>query len=308
MDTAERALLAESFGGAIADGVSTGAHDVDAVLAELGWLDLLDADPSIAVEVVFAAVGAANARTTALDDVIAYALGLEQRADRAMCLPAFATWDAPGSAGLASARVATATEIACASATEVAIAPIANVRVTQLRGLDPDAGLHAVAIDAASAVTVDAAPWETAVAWARRAISYEILGASRAMLDLARLHALERMQFERPIARFQAVRHRLAESLIAAEALTAALAAAADTPNAQTAALAKAVAGKAARTVSAHCQQVLAGIGFTTDHPFHRYLKRTIVLDGLFGTGDDLARAIGADLINQRSVPTLIEL
>ncbi len=34
-----------------------------------------------------------------------------------------------------------------------------------------------------------------------------------------------------------------------------------------------------------HCQQVLAGIGFTTDHPFHRFLKRTMVLDGLFGIG-----------------------
>ena len=79
------------------------------------------------------------------------------------------------------------------------------------------------------------------------------------MLDLARAHALERVQFGRPIARFQAVRHRLADALVAVEALDAALGAAWDEPNPMTAALAKAIAGRTARTVATHCQQVLAG-------------------------------------------------
>ena len=48
-------------------------------------------------------------------------------------------------------------------------------------------------------------------------------GASRTMLDLAREHAVERVQFDRPIAGFQAVRHRLAETLVAIEAADAAL-------------------------------------------------------------------------------------
>ena len=97
------------------------------------------------------------------------------------------------------------------------------------------------------------------------------------------------MQFGRPIASFQAVRHRLAEALVAVEALDATLDAAGDEPNAVTAALAKATAGRTARTVAAHCQQVLAGIGFTTDHPFHRFLKRTMLLEGLFGSADEIA-------------------
>ena len=50
------------------------------------------------------------------------------------------------------------------------------------------------------------------------------------MLDLAREHALERVQFGRPVAQFQAVRHRLADALVAIEALDATLAAAADEP------------------------------------------------------------------------------
>ena len=37
------------------------------------------------------------------------------------------------------------------------------------------------------------------------------------MLALARSHALDRVQFGRPLALFQAVRHRLAETLVVAE-------------------------------------------------------------------------------------------
>jgi alkylation response protein AidB-like acyl-CoA dehydrogenase len=128
------------------------------------------------------------------------------------------------------------------------------------------------------------------------------------MLDLARTHALERVQFERPIARFQAVRHRLAEALVAVEALDATLAAAADDPGTETAALAKAVAGRAAATVAGHAQQVLAGIGFTTDHPLHRYARRTIVLDGLYGGATDVTLDLGRRLLAGGRVPTLIEL
>ena len=43
------------------------------------------------------------------------------------------------------------------------------------------------------------------------------------MLALARQHALDRVQFGRPIASFQAVRHRLAETLVAIEGAEATL-------------------------------------------------------------------------------------
>jgi alkylation response protein AidB-like acyl-CoA dehydrogenase len=128
------------------------------------------------------------------------------------------------------------------------------------------------------------------------------------MLDLARTHAMERVQFGRPVAKFQAVRHRLADALVAIESLEATLTAAWDEPGPMTAALAKATAGRTARTVAAHCQQVLAGIGFTTDHPFHRYLKRTMALEGLFGSTDAIVVDLGRQLLIERTVPTLIEL
>jgi len=182
--------------------------------------------------------------------------------------------------------------------------------VSAVRGIDPDAGFHAVRVQGSAAVASRLAPaaWPSAVALGRRAVAHQIAGASRAMLALARTHALERVQFGRPIARFQAVRHRLADALVAVEALEATLTAAREDANPETAALAKAAAGRTARTVAAHCQQVLAGIGFTTEHAFHRFLKRTIALEGLFGSADEIVLDVGRQLLAARRVPTLIEL
>jgi alkylation response protein AidB-like acyl-CoA dehydrogenase len=53
---------------------------------------------------------------------------------------------------------------------------------------------------------------------------------------------------------------------------------------------------------------VLAGIGFTTEHAFHRILKRAMSLEGLFGSTDALVLAVGRKLLAERKVPTLIEL
>ena len=316
MDAADRALLAETVANALAG--ASGGGDVDGVLARLGWLDMLDAEPAAAIDVVFGALGATNANATALDDVLASGLAVQPRADLAVLLPPFTTWDPPGrvsggrvrARGLATARAATADDMLIVCDDHVLVVPTAGARVSAVLGIDPGMALHVVEIDRSSApaTSLDRDAWDAAVAYAQRALAHQLCGASRTMLQLARTHALARVQFDRPIARFQAVRHRLAEALVAVEALEATLGAAADTPNPQTAQLAKAVAGRTARVVAAHCQQVLAGIGFTTDHPFHRYLKRTIALDGLFGSSDEIVRAIGAGLLAARSVPTLIEL
>jgi hypothetical protein len=324
IDAAERALMEETVRGALADAVATAGPeaDVDAVLAKLGWLEMLDEEPDDAVGIVFGALGATNASATALDDVLAKALGREPRADLAVLLPPFATWDAPGriggrdlqASGVATARAAHAREllVACttASGPQVAMVPASVADLRRVHGVDPEGGLHAVRVQgsAPNATSLDPAAWSSALASGRRAVAHQIAGACRAMLDLARTHAMERVQFGRPIARFQAVRHRLADVLVAVEALEATLAAAREDPGPDTAALAKAVAGRTAHTAARHCQQVLAGIGFTTEHPFHRFLKRTMALEGLFGSADAIVRDVGRGLLVTRRVPTLIEL
>jgi hypothetical protein len=321
MDAADRHLIADTVRAAI-DGAST-RGDVDPVLAGIGWLEMLAAEPRDAVEIVFTALGAANASATALDDVVAIGLGFEPRADLAVMLPPFASIGAPAPAGangarravgLATARVAVASQIIVVSdaapGTVMRAVAIENVAARSLLGIDPSAGLRHVTIDLAGADTIalDGVTWSSAVALARRAVGHQIVGECRAMLALAREHALEREQFGQPIARFQAVRHRLADALVAIEAAESALAAAADEPVPETAALAKALAGRAARTAAAQCQQVLAGIGFTTDHAFHRHMKRTMLLDGLFGSSDEIVLDLGRQLLATGSVPMLIDL
>ena len=319
MEAAERALLQKAVRDSIEGSSSAGADDV---LVRLGWPEMLEAETRDAVAVVFTELGAADATATVLNDVIVTALGLEPRPELAALLPSFASWVPPGrldagvthAVGLGTARDAGPTDLVVVcrdgAALRRVIVPIAAVEVTPVRGIDPDAGLNVVRVEHAAhdSAELETEVWDATVAAGRRAVAHQLAGACRTMLALALTHAVERMQFGRPIARFQAVRHRLAEALVAVEALEATLTVAWDEPGPMTAALAKASAGRTARTVAAHCQQVLAGVGFTTDHAFHRFLKRALALEGLFGSADDIVVGIGRQLLAERTVPTLIEL
>jgi hypothetical protein len=163
-------------------------------------------------------------------------------------------------------------------------------------------------IDAGLRPATGAVP-DDALAAGRLALAHELVGASRAMLELARAHAVERVQFDRPIAQFQAVRHKLAETLVAIEGANDACSAAWELGADPTAcAAAKACAGRAARLAAKHCQQVLAGIGFTLEHPFHRFLRRALVLDRLLGDSKTLTRELGEQLLRDRQVPPMLQL
>lgn len=152
----------------------------------------------------------------------------------------------------------------------------------------------------------------------RIALGWWLAGSSRAMLTLARTHALDRTQFGRPIASFQAVRHRLAETLVAIEGAEAALAAAtvdlypdSTAPHEDSllrALLAKAAAGRAALITCRHAQQVHGGIGFTAEHSLHRHIRRAHMLDALLGSSRALTREAGALIREQSHAPRLIHL
>jgi Acyl-CoA dehydrogenase, C-terminal domain len=139
----------------------------------------------------------------------------------------------------------------------------------------------------------------------RRALGWWLVGSSRTMLSLAREHALSRTQFGKPVASFQVIRHRLAETLVAIEGAEATLGAATDD---FTSLLAKAAAGRAAAIAAKHCQQVLGGIGFTAEHELHRHVKRTLVLDGLLGNARELTREAGAVIRTRGCALRLVDL
>src|SRR3954453_11810302 len=129
-----------------------------------------------------------------------------------------------------------------------------------------------------------------------------------AMLQLARDHAVQRIQFGRPIASFQAVRHRLADALVQTEAAAAAATAAWADQSPLAAALAKAIAGRAACTVGKHAQQVLGGMGFTTEHPLHQYVRRTLALDQLLGDSRRLTTHVGEQILRSQRLPAMLPL
>jgi hypothetical protein len=300
---------------------ATDAHtgaDLDSALVELGWHDALAHDGRAAVSTLFEAQGSSNAASSALDAVLLRALGVDV-AGAAVVLPALAQWTPPGEldgmlltvTGLATAAMAASvsdTAVVVASAGEKHEAftvPITSLSLRDVHGLDPTLALAEVRGEVEAGDSEPVPTWNDAIALGQLALGHELVGASRRMLELAREHALDRIQFDRPIATFQAVRHRLAETLVAIEMAAAALDGAWLDGSPLSAAMAKAVAGRSARTAMRHCQQVLAGVGFTTEHPFHRYARRVLVLDQLLGSSKALTKHLGTELLRTRQLPPL---
>jgi hypothetical protein len=322
MDAAERALFADGI--RLATAGADGAA-LDAALDALGWADALEADEATAVSLLFESQGTATASSSALDRLLASALGVESAgiADVGVVLPPLRETDPPGQwvhghcvvDGLSTAALAQCGSLLVvagnadgdAGATLLAVEP-AQLQRRPVEGLDPDLGLSLVTGSFEQSSVVAAVDWPVVVALGQLALGHQLVGTGRAMLELARTHALERVQFGQAIAGFQAVRHRLAETLVALEAAAALLDAAWEERSVVTAAMAKAFAGRSARTAARHCQQVLAGIGFTTEHPFHRSLRRTLVLDQLLGAGNDLTRQLGADVLTRATLPAAFSL
>jgi alkylation response protein AidB-like acyl-CoA dehydrogenase len=111
-------------------------------------------------------------------------------------------------------------------------------------------------------------------------IAAEAVGGAARTLDLTVEYASTRHQFGRPIGSFQAVKHMCANMLLQLEAARSAAyyamwAVETRAPDqALAAAVAKTYASDAFHSCAATCVQVHGGIGFTWEHPAHRYLKR----------------------------------
>jgi hypothetical protein len=238
---------------------------LDAALTDLGWADLLTEAPEVAVPLVFGLLGETGAHAPLLNDVVLHAAG--HPLGGALPLPY------TGGSWVMWERGGSAAPGVC---------------------LDGELPLRACPVG--EPIPLGAG---------RRAVGWWLLGTGRAMLALARSHVLDRTQFGRPLASFQAVRHRLAETLVALDGAEATLVAADDDLGAL---LAKAAAGRAALTAARHCQQVLGGIGFTDEHDLHRYVRRALVLDGLLGSARELTREAGALVREGRSAPRLVQL
>ena len=130
----------------------------------------------------------------------------------------------------------------------------------------------------------------------------ELLGLSRAMLELTVDYASQRHQFGKPIGSFQAVKHHLANARLDIEfaapaVLYAAHAVAHRQPDAGRAvSQAKWLTGQAAAVTGRAALQCHGAIGYTTEHDLHLYLKRSWALARTWGGADFHADRVAASI------------
>jgi alkylation response protein AidB-like acyl-CoA dehydrogenase len=148
---------------------------------------------------------------------------------------------------------------------------------------------------------IDAIEWRRAGAVLTAAMQ---AGIADRCTELAVSYAKERVQFDRPIGSFQAIKHLCADMLTRTELARAAVYAAGAHLDAthvdgleRTISTAKVTAGTAAVANGKAATQIHGGMGFTWEIDVHLFLKRAWVLETHFGPADDHADRIATALL-----------
>ena len=121
----------------------------------------------------------------------------------------------------------------------------------------------------------------------------EVVGILDTVFAFTCQWALDRHSFGRPLASYQALKHRFADMKIWLEtsrATTKAAVTAVSTraPDAEFAvSVAKAYVGEHAAPMLQHCVQLHGGIGVTWEHDLHLYLRRATLYRAMFGTPEE---------------------
>jgi hypothetical protein len=292
--------------------------DLVAGLAELGWDDVVADDEAAAISLLFAEQGRTATASAALDTVMRQAGGGD--------------WATPADGGprlvvhpLGRAESTShgdrlqidgvvfrppdpdATAIVGTDDTSCAhIVPARQLAESSaaLHGFDPASTLHRVQLTTDRAGLAELkTDWSRATAAARRALSSELVGNAQAMLDLAVDHVTQRIQFGRPIGANQTPRHRLAECYALLGGAQELVHAAWSSGTAWDATVAKTYAGYAAHTTSRACLQVCGAMGLTSEHALGSYVKRSTVLDALYGGWQQAVLTLGRELLRTYAIP-----
>jgi alkylation response protein AidB-like acyl-CoA dehydrogenase len=123
----------------------------------------------------------------------------------------------------------------------------------------------------------------------------EQMGGAAQALDVTNQYAATRIQFGRPIASFQAIKHRLADmyvtltlaSVLAQAAVRSADTRAYDEGFLLAASMAKATCSDAYVAIARAAVQVHGGIGYTWDCDVHFHLRRASALAAASGTANE---------------------
>jgi alkylation response protein AidB-like acyl-CoA dehydrogenase len=136
----------------------------------------------------------------------------------------------------------------------------------------------------------------------------ETSGAVDRVLEFTIAWAFDRYSFGRPLASYQALKHRFADMktwLEACHGITSAAGRAVSDRTGDAAELvsaAKSFIGTRSTDIIQDCVQLHGGIGVTWEHDVHLYLRRATVNRALYGTPEEHRRRL-ADLVTGKGVP-----
>jgi Acyl-CoA dehydrogenase, C-terminal domain len=148
-----------------------------------------------------------------------------------------------------------------------------------------------------------AGAWEDVRRRLLAALALEAVGIGSKAVELAIAYVGSREQFGKKIGTYQAISHPLVDAYVAVElsrslAYWAAWAVAEHDDQVDLAvAAAKSQATEAAVLACERSIQAHGGIGFTWEHPLHRYYKRALWLEGALGYGRELRAGVAESLL-----------
>jgi alkylation response protein AidB-like acyl-CoA dehydrogenase len=139
----------------------------------------------------------------------------------------------------------------------------------------------------------------------RIGIAAQAVGIARAAFEAARDYALERKQFGKRLAEFQAIQHKLADMSMEIDAarllvLRAAWLKEQRLPHAEEGAKAKLFASEMARRQTAEAIQVFGGYGYTKEFPVERYYRDAKITEIYEGTSEIQRLVIARSILGLR--------
>lgn len=176
--------------------------------------------------------------------------------------------------------------------------PIAQLRLGSVRVADAECLGRGAAVD-------------RALEHSRRlggvVLASEQVGVAQQCLDLTVAHLGQRVQFGKPLATFQALKHRCAQMMVAVElARSAVLGAACEFDGAPEASrglrlttMARCLADDAARYCTQEAIQLHGGVGFTWEMDLHLYFKRAQAARNWLGTPAAWRERVAAALLDE---------
>lgn len=196
-----------------------------------------------------------------------------------------------------------AMEDAASSSGRIALVELASCNMEKDYSLAGDA-LDRVVLDGVRPAAVGETPLSALEPRLFGAASRAMLiaGALQAILDLSVAYSLERVAFERPIAKFQAVQQNLAQlagEVAAANAVVHSAAYALENGEVDTDAVmievasAKVRAGEAAQAGALIAHQVHGAIGYAREHVLHRFTHRLWAWRDEYGDESEWALRLG---------------